>query len=129
MSPRVDEIYDELSKARVFSILDATSGYYQIAMDEADREKTAFAFKGQLYEYNRMPFGLCNAPATFQRAMDSIFRAENRRFVIPYLDDIIVYSQRLEDHENHLRIVLGKLKGAGVSLNKKKCKFLKSEIK
>ncbi|KAF9761335.1 Retrovirus-related Pol polyprotein from transposon opus [Nosema granulosis] len=123
MSPRVDEIYDELSKARIFSILDATSGYYQIAMEESDKEKTAFSFKGRLYEYNRMPFGLCNAPETFQRAMDAIFRTENRKFVIPYLDDIIVYSQRIEDHEKHLKVVLGKLKGAGVSLNKKNASF------
>ncbi|KAF9762097.1 Transposon Ty3-I Gag-Pol polyprotein [Nosema granulosis] len=95
MSPRVYEIYDELSKTRVFSILDATSGYYQIAMEEGDKEKAAFSFKGRLYEYNRMPFKLCNAPETIQRSMDAIFRSENMKFVIPYLDNIIVYSQRI----------------------------------
>jgi hypothetical protein len=108
MSPRIDEVYDSLAEAKYFSVLDATSGYYQIAMEERDKNKTAFSFKGRLYEFNRMPFSLCNAPATFQRAMDGIFRKENRKFVIPYLDDIIVYSKTLEDHEKHLKIVLGK---------------------
>ncbi|KAF9744010.1 Retrovirus-related Pol polyprotein from transposon gypsy, partial [Nosema granulosis] len=76
-----------------------------------------------------MPFGLCNAPATFQRAMDNIFRKENRRFVIPYLDDIIIYSRNREEHESHLKTVLNKIKAAGLSLNKKKCKFFKKEVK
>ncbi|KAF9762245.1 Retrovirus-related Pol polyprotein from transposon opus [Nosema granulosis] len=127
--PRIDEIYDVLSKARIFSILDSTSGYYQIAMEENDEEKTAFSFKGRLYEFNRMPFGLCNAPATFQRSMDVIFRNENRKFVDPYLDDIIVYSKDEEEHKKHLRIVLGRLKAAGVSLNEKKYKFFRGAIK
>lgn len=128
-SPRIDEIYDTLRDAKIFSILDATSGYYQIAMDESDKEKTAFSFRGKLYEFNRMPFGLCNAPASFQRAVDQIFREENRKFVIPYLDDIIIFSKSMKDHEKHLEIVLGKIKAAGLSLNEGKCKFLKTEIK
>jgi hypothetical protein len=129
MSPRIDEVYDSLAEAKYFSVLDATSGYYQIAMEERDKNQTAFSFKGRLYEFNRMPFGLCNAPATFQRAMDGIFRKENRKFVIPYLDDIIVYSKTLEDHEKHLRIVLGKLKAVGISLNEAKCKFFRTKLK
>ncbi|KAF9761154.1 Retrovirus-related Pol polyprotein from transposon opus [Nosema granulosis] len=128
-SPRIDEIYDELAGAKIFSVLDATSGHYQITMEEKDKEKTAFSFKGRLYEYNRMPFGLCNVPATFQRAMDTILRKENRKFVIPYLDDVIVYSKTKEDHSKHLRVVMGKLRAAGISLNGGKCKMFREEIK
>ncbi|MGL4850996.1 MAG: reverse transcriptase domain-containing protein [Clostridium sp.] len=127
--PRIDEILDDLAEATVFSTLDATSGYYQLAMEEKDKEKTAFAWKGGLYEFNRMPFGLCNAAATFQRAMDEIFRKENRKFVIPYLDDIIIYSRDESEHRKHLRTVLGKVRAAGLSLNRKKCHFYKTEVK
>ncbi|KAF9761285.1 Retrovirus-related Pol polyprotein from transposon opus [Nosema granulosis] len=92
--PRIDEILDRLASARIFSTLDATSGYYQIGMHEPDKQKTAFAWKGGLYEFNRMPFGLCNAPATIQRAMDQLIGNPCSKFVIPYLDDIIVFSKR-----------------------------------
>ncbi|KAF9762731.1 Retrovirus-related Pol polyprotein from transposon [Nosema granulosis] len=126
--PRIDEILDDISGAEYFSCLDATSGYYQLAMSERDKEKTAFAWKGGLFEFNRMPFGLCNAPATFQRAMDNVFRKENRRFVIPYLDDIVIFSKTRKKHEATLKVVLGKIRAAGLSLNRKKCKFFKKEI-
>ena len=126
--PRIDTILDALRGARIFSSLDATSGYYQIAMDPKDIEKTAFSWRHGLFEYTRMPFGLCNAPATFQRAMDHIFKKERFKFVIPYFDDIIIYSETPEEHQEHLKIVSGRLKAAGVALNKKKCKFARPEI-
>lgn len=129
MSPRIDEIYDSLVGENIFSILDSTSGYYQLAIDDADKEKTAFSFKGRLYKYNRMPFGLCNAPASFQRAMDRLFERENHKFVISYLDDIIVYSKTSEEHYQHLLIVFGKIRASGLSLNENKCKFFKNEVK
>ncbi|WUR04954.1 endonuclease [Vairimorpha necatrix] len=112
--PRIDIILDDLADATIFSTLDATSGYYQ---------------RGRHYEFNRMPFGLCIAPATFQRTMDKIFVKENRKFVIPYLDDIIIYSKNHQEHREHLEIVLRKLKAAGIALNRKKCHFFKEEIK
>lgn len=127
--PRIDEILDALSSAKIFSTLDATSGYYQIAMEEDDIHKTAFCYKNGFYEFTRMPFGLCNAPATFQRAMDSILKKERFKFAIPYLDDIIIYSDTEEDHRKHLEIIFGKLKSAGLSLNRKKCKLFRKEIK
>ena len=82
--PKISEILDSLNKARVFSILDCTSGYHQIRLDEESKEKTAFSFKQGHYHFERLPFGLCNGPATFQRMMDDIFRAESFLFVIPY---------------------------------------------
>lgn len=91
--PRVDVILDALAQSKVFSTLDATTGYYQTAIDEQSREKTAFQWKGRHYEFTRLHFGLCNAPATFQRAMDKIFEKERGSYVIPCLHDIIIYSK------------------------------------
>lgn len=127
--PMIQEILDKMSTGKIFSRLDATLGYYQIAMEEKDVEKTAFAYKNGLYEFVRMPFGLCNAPVTFQRAMNIIFRKEIGKFFIPYLDDIIVFFSSINEHENYLEIVMGKLKAANISLNKKKCNFFKWETK
>ncbi|MGL5708693.1 MAG: reverse transcriptase domain-containing protein [Aeromonas sp.] len=126
--PRIDEIIDSLADAKIFSTLDATTGYYQIPMKGSDMCKTAFAWKSGLYQYTRMPFGLCNAPASFQRAMDKIFQKEKDNFVIPYLDDIIIYSKSIKEHLKHLEIVFGKIKAAGLSLNKSKCQFIKKEV-
>ena len=75
-----------------------------------------------------MPFGLCNAPATFQRVMDEVFAGINGIFVIPYLDDIIVYSKSKDEHAKHLQIVMDKIVGAGLVLNKKKCRFFQTEV-
>ncbi|KAI5173483.1 hypothetical protein PAEPH01_2019 [Pancytospora epiphaga] len=86
--PRIDEIIDELSQATIFSSLDATSGYYQIEIEETDRDKTAFLWKNSLYKYTRMPFWLCNALETFQQAMDVTLREGIGRHTYPYLDDI-----------------------------------------
>jgi len=127
--PRIDEILDALSKAKIFSTLDATSEYYQLAMNPEDAEKTAFAYKNGFFEFTRMPFGLCNAPATFQRAIDNILRKERFKIVIPYLDDIIVYSNNEKEHQEHLKVILGKLKASGLSLNKKKCRLFRTQIR
>lgn len=100
--PKIDEIIDSLANAKIFSCLDALSGYYQIGMASRDREKTAFAWNNELFEFTRMPVGLSNAPATFQRAMDRIFQGMKGKFVLPYLDDIIIYSSSKEEHSKHL---------------------------
>lgn len=126
--PRIDEVIDRLSKAVVFSTLDAISSYHQFEIEEEDKHKTAFRFRGGFYEYNSMPFGLCNAPATFQRAMDGLFSGEHSKYVIPYLDDIIIFSESLEDHEKHLNIVMKILSEAGLVLNKGKCKLFREEV-
>ncbi|KRH92925.1 LTR retrotransposon, partial [Pseudoloma neurophilia] len=126
--PRIDDIIEALAKAKYFSTLDATSGYFQIPLAEKDKQKTAFSWKNNLYEFNRMPFGLSNAPATFQRIMDKILKKEIGDFVMVYFDDIIVFSGSEQEHKKHLDIVLGKLASASMFLNKNKCNFFKTEI-
>ena len=126
--PRIDEILDSLSNARVFSTLDATSGYHQIPVAPKDIPKTAFQTRSGLYEFVRMPFGLVNAPATFQRIMDEVLENERNKFVQVYLDDIIVYSRTREEHAKHLETVLNRIKDAGMKLKKSKCSFFKDEL-
>ena len=126
--PRISDILNRIGGSKIFSTLDATSGFYQIELEEEDMHKTAFSYDNGFYEFRRMPFGLCNAPATFQRIMDRIFE-NDKSFVIPYLDDIIVFSKDLSEHERHLKIVFGRLKASNMQLNKKKCKLFKSEVK
>lgn len=127
--PRIDEIFDLLSGAMYFSTLDATCGYSQILLNEGDQAKTAFSFNNELYEYTRMPFGLCNAPSTFQRAMNDLFSGEFRQFVIAYLDDVIIYSRSLEEHKKHLNRVFKVIQASGLVLNLKKCRLCKTEVK
>lgn len=108
--------------------MDATAGYHQIELEETDMNKTAFWWKGELFEFTRMPFELYNAPATFQFIMNTVLREENWKFIIPYLDDIIVFSSSIEEHKQHLDIVLGKLRSAGLSLDSNKSRFYKTEV-
>lgn len=98
--PRIDDALDSLQGAEFFSSLDLRSGYWQVPMAEADRAKTAFITPDGLYEFNVMPFGLCNAPATFERMMDSILRGLKWKTCLCYLDDIVVFSP---DFDTHLR--------------------------
>lgn len=125
--PRIDEILSLLSGANYFTCLDATSGYHQIQVEQTDTQKTAFTWKRKQYVFNRMPFGLCNAPSTFQRAMDIIFKEEPN--VICYLDDIIIKSDSLHEHKILVDRVMLKLKAAGITLNREKCKFFAKKIK
>ena len=124
--PRIDEILEKMTDARIFSRLDLRKGYYQILLNEKDKEKTAFSFKGKLYHFKRMPFGLCCAPQTFQRMMKKILG--DLQFIEIYLDDVIIYSSNYEQHLEHLRIVLERIRTANLKLNKEKCKFGKPEI-
>ena len=128
--PRIDELLDKLTNARVFSALDLTSGYYQIKVHEPDIPKTAFWGHDGLYEWTVMPMGLTNAPATFQRVMHETFKdliAED--FVCVYLDDVLVYSNTPEEHLDHLRRVLDRLQQCKLYANPEKCEFNMSELK
>ncbi|GFU73327.1 retrovirus-related Pol polyprotein from transposon 17.6 [Trichonephila clavipes] len=109
--------------------MDLRSGYWQIEIDEADREKTAFITPEGLYEFKVMPFGLCNAPATFERMMDNLLRHFKWTMCLCYLDDIIVFSETFEDHLIRLGLVLKCLQEAGLELNSKKCLFAAQEVK
>ncbi|GFX62137.1 retrovirus-related Pol polyprotein from transposon opus [Trichonephila clavipes] len=109
--------------------MDLRSGYWQIEIDEADREKTAFITPEGLYEFKVMPFGLCNAPATFERMMDNLLRNFKWTMCLCYLDDIIVFSETFEDHLIRLRLVLKCLQEAGLKLNSKEVSFAAQEVK
>ncbi|XP_043112873.1 uncharacterized protein LOC122357538 [Puntigrus tetrazona] len=126
---RIDESLDALSKAKVFSSIDLASGYHQVAVHEKDRHKTAFITPFGLYEYQRMPFGLCNAPATFQRLMQTIMSDLVFQTLLVYLDDLLVYSSTFEGHLVRLEAVLQRLREAGLKVKVEKCHFLQSEVK
>lgn len=121
--PRIDESLDALHGAKYFTTLDLASGFHQIAMHEDDRHKPAFSTPFGLYEYTRMPMGLCNSPATFQRLMQQIFNDSAFQILLTYLDDLIVYSKTIDEHLERLDKVFTKLKEHGLKLKGKKCNF------
>ena len=127
--PRIDETLDCLGGSVIFTSLDLKSGYWQVEMDEMSKQLTAFTV-GPLgfYECERMAFGLTNAPATFQRLMESCLGDLHLNWYIIYLDDIIVFSETPKEHIKRLRGVFSKLVQAGLKLKHKKCEFFKSRI-
>ncbi len=127
--PRVEESLDALGNAQLFSTLDLTSGYFQVAMSEEDRAKTAVTTPFGLFEWTRMPFGLCNAPATFQRLMGVVLGDLTFDILLIYLDDIIVFSKDFESHCQRLEIVFNRLRQHGLKLKPSKCFILKPEVK
>ncbi|GBG74855.1 hypothetical protein CBR_g19368 [Chara braunii] len=126
--PRIDDLLERLGGAKYFSKLDLRSGYHQISIRPNDRYKSTFKTRYGHFEWVVMPFGLTNAPTTFQAAMTNEFRAMLDRFVLVYLDDILVYSWSLEDHLGHLRRVLEMLRRAKDKANHDKCEFVWQEL-
>jgi hypothetical protein len=123
--PRMDECIDSLGDARIFSTLDCNSGYWQIPVAPGDVEKTTFTCHEMTFQFTRMPFGLRNAPATFQRTVDIVLSGLKWKTCLVYLDDIIVFFHDPEEHTRHLDEVLGLLYGAGLSLKLAKCQFFR----
>ncbi|GBG79035.1 hypothetical protein CBR_g28749 [Chara braunii] len=121
--PRIDDLLERLGGAKFFSKLDLKSGYHQLKIRKEDRYRTAFKTRYGHFEWLVIPFGLTNAPTTFQAAMTMEFRHMLDRFVLIYLDDILVYNRSLEEHVEHLRTVLERLRQAKYKANRDKCEF------
>jgi hypothetical protein len=126
--PRIDELLEKYRTGKWFTSLDLASGYWQVEMDPQDKSKTAFTCHLGLYEFNVMPFGLKNAPPTFQRLMNKILREYLDEFVIVYIDDLLIYSKTFEEHIEHLRKIFDKLREANLMIKLKKCKFCMPNI-
>lgn len=126
--PRIEESLQALGGAKYFSVLDSTSGYYQVAMHSDDVAKTAFVVPFGLFEFTRLPFELTNAPATFQRLMQRCLGDRCYSSVLIYLDDIIVYSPDFDSHLQHLDEVFTRLRVYGLKLKPAKCHLLKDEV-
>ena len=127
--PRIDYILDRLRKAKFITTMDLKSGYFQIPIHKAHRHLTAFRYDGGLAEFLFMAQGLCNAPSTFQRIMDRVLADYKYDFCFAYLDDIIVFSETLDEHVEHVRQVLDRLRAHNLTLSIGKCVFAQREVK
>lgn len=126
--PRIDESLDALSGAKWFSTLDLASGYNQVPVAEGDKAKTAFCTPFGLFEFNRMPFGLCNAPGTFQRLMERMFGDCRYQSVLLYLDDVIIFSATVKQHLERLGEVFSRLQKQGLKVKLSKCSFFQHQV-
>ena len=126
--PRMDDVFDRIAGAKFFSSLDLMSGYWQVPVAEADTCKTAFVTPDGLYEFVRLPFGLNNAPSTFQRLMDRVLARLKWQMCLVYLDDVLVFGKSFEEHQERLECVLKALEEAGLTLNVSKCIFATNVI-
>ena len=128
--PRINHILERLRNAKYISCLDLKNGYWQIPMEPDSKKYTAFTVPGMgLFQWKVMPFGLHSAPATFQRALDSVIGADMEPHAFAYLDDIIVIGRSLEEHMKNLKEVFRRLKAANLKINIEKCDFFKKELK
>ena len=127
--PRIDNILDCLTGNSWFCTLDLKSGYWQVSLDPKDREKTAFSIGNGLWQFTVMPFGLCNAPATFERLMERVLEGLISKKCFVYLDDVIVFGKNFKEMMLNLKEVFIQLKRANLKVNPSKCSFLKREVK
>ena len=126
--PRIDDLVDQLSGARYFTSLDLAQGYHQIRVTAEDVPKTAFRTPLGHFEYLVLPFGLTNAPATFQSLMNDVFREHLGHSALVYLDDILVFSKTASEHVKHVEEVLSLLRKHSLYAKKRKCQFMTNEL-
>lgn len=123
--PNIEETFSALTGSKWFSVMDLKSGFYQVEMEEEDKPKTAFVTPMGFWEFNRMPQGVTNAPSTFQRVMEKCMSSLNLKEVLVFIDDLIVFSETLEQHEERLN----RLKEFGLKLSPEKCHFFRKSVK
>jgi transposase InsO family protein len=126
--PQIVEILDQLSHSKYFTTLDLASGFHQIPMSEEDSEKTAFTTPNGHFEFLRMPFGLKNAPARFQRLMDIVLTGLQGTDCFVYLDDIVIHAASIQDHKNKLKKIFQRLRDNNLKLQPEKCEFMRKEV-
>ena len=127
--PRIDNLFDQLRRAHVYSKIDLRMGYHQLRFREADIHETSFRTRYGHFEFTVMPFGLTNAPVTFMNLMHKVFQPYLDQFVVVFVDDILIYSQSEEEHEDHLRIVLQVLRDRQLYAKFSKYEFWLTEVK
>ena len=127
--PRPDEVQDHLAGSVIFSTLDLQSGYWQLPVNPSDRAKTALRPGPGLgfFQFYKMPIGLSGAPASFQRLMDTILR--DLPFVTTYLDDVLIHSPSIEEHESHLKVIFDRLQSAGLTPCGGKCSISVCQVR
>jgi hypothetical protein len=126
--PRIEDLFDLMKGASIFSKIDLRSGYHQLKIQQSDIPKTAFRTQYGLYEYTVMSFGLANALAYFMYFMNKVFMKYLDRFVVVFIDNILVFSRMMEEHEEHLRLVLEKLRSNQLYAKFNKCEFWLTEV-
>ena len=126
---RIDDLFDQLRRARVYSKIDLRIGYHQLRVRETDIPKTAFRTRYENFEFTVMPFGLTNAPAAFMDLMHKVFHPYLDLFVVVFVDDILIYSETEEDHEDHLRVILHTLRDHQLYAKFSKCEFWLTEVR
>jgi hypothetical protein len=126
--PRIEDLFDQMKGASVFSKIDLRSGFHQLKIQESDIPKTTFRTRYGLYEYTVMSFGLTNAPAYFMYLMNKVFMEYLDRFIVVFIDDNLVFSKMMEEHEEHLRLVLEKLRSNKLYAKFSKCEFWLTEV-
>ena len=127
--PRIDDLFDQLRGARVYSKIDHRTGYHQLRVRETDIPKTAFRTRYGHFEFTVMPFGLTNAPAAFMDILHRVFHPYLDWFVVVFMDDILIYSETEEDHEDYLRVVLQTLRDHQLYAKFSKCEFWLTEVR
>ena len=127
--PRIDESLDALAGSKLFSTLDLLSGYWQIPLDEDARDKSTFVTRNGLWRWRVMPFGLCSAPATFERLMERVLRGLHWKTLLLYLDDVIIFSSDVDSHIERLETVLLRFRGANLKLKPSKCELFRREVR